>query len=54
MINIPLLILALLSAISIGICMSRHGEEYKDKYNVWTKLLAWIIQWILIIWGLYW
>lgn len=49
---IPLIILGFLTAVSWGISIAKHGEEHPD-YNGWTSLIAWILQWGLILWAIF-
>ena len=49
---LPLIILLIISCISLGICIANHGKPRKEKYNFWTTLISWIIQWGLILWAI--
>jgi len=44
----PLIILAVLNLIGLGIIIGKHGQP--DKYNGWMSFLAFIINWGLILW----
>ena len=46
---IPLIILAALSCIDIGLVWGKHGQE-KPPHNGWITLIAQLAQWGLILW----
>lgn len=47
---IPLVILAILGCIGLGITIGKHGKTTKE--NGWASLIAFIIQWGLILWAI--
>lgn len=49
---LPLIILLIISCLNLGIYMANHGKTKKEKYNFWTTLIAWILQWGLILWAI--
>lgn len=51
---IPIGILGALTFLGIGIALVEHGKPKTGKHNVWINLVAWIIQWALILWTLLW
>ena len=50
--NIFLLILALLSAMSFGIVLVKHGQK-QPRYNIWVTIINLIINWCLILLAVY-
>ena len=52
--NIPLIILYVLSFIGLLFASNRHGKPKEGDNSFWSDLLAMIIQWILIWWALGW
>ena len=51
--NIALLIIYLMTAMSTGIVMAKHGQP-QDNYNIWTSLISTLIALVLIWWALGW
>ncbi|GAA0083139.1 hypothetical protein [Clostridium sp. CTA-6] len=49
--GMPQIILIILSTLSLGIVMSRHGQPREDKYNFFTNLISTGIVIGLLIWG---
>jgi len=47
---IPLVILLILSGISVGVSIERHGKKKTGIESIWATLIAWLIQWGLILW----
>lgn len=48
----PQIILIVLYALSLGMVISKHGEEKtNEKYNAWAGLIGTAIQIGLLIWG---
>lgn len=43
-----------LLALSVGIHVAKHGEPRRDKYSVWTGLLAAAINIAILWWGGFW
>jgi len=52
--NIPVLILIILSCISLGISIAKHGTPKGDNYNIWITFICLIVEWVLILWALGW
>ena len=48
--NIPLIIMAVLTSISLLISANKHGKLENKKHNFWLTLIASIIEWSLILW----
>ena len=47
----PLIALAVISCISLGIGIEKHGKA-KGKENAWITFLTWLLQWGLILWAI--
>lgn len=45
---IATIILLSLELISLGICLAKHGEPKRDKYNFWYQLISFIIVIVLL------
>lgn len=48
----PIIILIVLSALSLGLVMAKHGTPKEEKYNVWVTLVSLIVNWGLILWAI--
>lgn len=46
---IPIIILMILSCISLGVTIGKHGKS-QGNYNGWAALISLLLQWGLIIW----
>ncbi len=46
---VPLVILAIMSCVSLGISIEKHGKS-KKKENAWHFFIASLLQWGLILW----
>lgn len=51
--NIALLLIYLMSSMSLGVVMAKHGQP-QDDYNVWISLISTLISLVLIWWALGW
>jgi len=49
---LPIIILVIVSCINLGITIERHGKVGKVKVDAWHTLIAWLIQWGLILWAI--
>jgi len=47
----PLITLAIISCISLGMAIEHHGKPRK-KENAWVFFITWLIQWGLILWAI--
>lgn len=47
----PQITLIILFALSLGITLSKHGQEREDKYNFFTSLISVGIEIGILIWG---
>jgi len=48
----PLIVLAVMSCIGLGIVIEKHGKPKKGKENAWLMFITWLIQWGLILWAI--
>jgi len=49
---LPIILLVIISCINLGIAMERHGKVRKEKVDAYYTLIAWLIQWGLILWAI--
>lgn len=47
----PQITYLIISALGVGIVMTKHGEGRTDKYNFWTTLLGILVQIGIMYWG---
>ncbi|MCK5625019.1 hypothetical protein KAI04_04205 [Candidatus Pacearchaeota archaeon] len=47
---IPIIILGILSCISLGISMEKHGNYKTGKENAWIGILSLIFWWGMLLW----
>jgi hypothetical protein len=47
---VPLIIFGFLSCTSLGISLEKHGKKQDRPYNAWTAAIAFVLEWLLIIW----
>lgn len=50
----PQIIMIAMYGLSIGIAMAKHGEQRKDKYNVWSAIIGSSIGCAILWWGGFW
>lgn len=47
----PQITFIVLTALGLGITLSKHGQERRDKYNFFTSLISAGIEIGILIWG---
>jgi len=48
---LPQIIYIIIVAISVGTALSKHGETYKGKHNVWATIMGLSIALPILTWG---
>ncbi len=49
---IPLVLLGIISCVNLGLAWGYHGKKKTGKNNVYVSLVAFVIQWGLILWAI--
>lgn len=52
--GIPQIIMVVMMAMSVGLYLGKHGQQKKEKYNVWVAILTAAIEFALLWWGGFW